>query len=287
VRNKSPFLLLVSVCFVIINSCSWLDKDVQIPSYIYIPSYTFEALPGDGTSSHNITDAWVFVDGQKIGAFELPATIPVLASGEVTVEIFPGIKLNGTAATRAVYTFYSRYTASHTLYSDSVIPIQPNATYVEGLSFDFIEDFESVGIIFEKTTRSDTIMMKSDDSLNVFEGLYAGHVVLEGSKDFFEVKSLNNYVLPQAGGFSFVELNCKSTVPFYIGVNANEFNFSTQHPIVVITPSDTWKKLYINLTPTVSRLQNAINFSLFFAAQLDSDETAGEIWIDNIKLLHY
>jgi len=268
-------------------SCEWIDKEVEVPSYIYIPQYSFEAMPTDGSSSHNITDAWVFVNGQKIGAFELPATIPILASGECDIIIFPGIKLNGTGATRAVYTFYTRYEAKHTLYKDSVITIQPTATYVDNLMFDFIEDFESVGIVFDKTPRSDTILMKTDNPLHVFEGLYSGHIVIEGNRDFAEFKSISSYNLPKYGGFSFVEIDCKSTCPFYIGIYANDITFATQHPIVVITPSDNWKKIYVNLTPTVSRLQNSLDFDIFIAAQLEEGVQKGEIWIDNVKLVYY
>jgi hypothetical protein len=269
------------------SSCSWLDRDIQIPSYIYIPSYTFEAMPTDGSSSSNISDAWVFVNGQKIGAFELPATIPVLASGKCDLEIFPGIKLNGTSATRAAYTFYTKYSAQHELFPDSVITIQPHATYAEGLQFAFIEDFESVGIIFEKTLRSDTLMVKSNDPQHVFEGLYSGYIAVDAARPFCEVESLNSYQLSQTGGFSFVEIDCKSTMHFYIGVMANEAGYTTQHPIIVITPSDTWKKIYVNLTPTVSRLQKAYSFNIFIAAQLDQSETKGEVWIDNVKLIHH
>ncbi len=287
VKKHYPQLFIFLTLQLLVTSCSWFENDVQVPSYIHIPEYTFEAIPSEGTSSYNITDAWVYVNGQKIGAFELPATVPVLANGNCEIDIFPGIKLNGTAATRAVYTFYTRFSTSAVLYPDSTITIIPSSVYVNGLSFDFIEDFESVGVIFEKTNRSDTTLHKINDPQNVLEGLYSGHIALETDRPFCEVNSLNSYTLPQGGGFSFIELDCKSTIPFFIGVNANEFGFSTQHPIVVITPSDKWKKIYVNLTPTVSRLQSAINFNIFIASQLEDGDTEGKIWIDNIKLLHY
>jgi hypothetical protein len=286
VKKNYPRVIFVTLSL-FFSACTWLDNEVQIPSYVHIPEYHFQALPGEGTSSHNITDAWVFVNGQKIGAFQLPATVPVLASGKSTFDIFPGIKLNGIAATRAIYTFYSRYTSDVELYPDSMITIIPSCTYVDGLSFDFIEDFESIGVVFDKTDRSDTTLMKTDDAEHVFEGQYSGYIALENNITFFEAKSINAYSLPKTGGFSFIEINCKSTIPFVVGLFANEFNYSTRNPIVVVTPSDNWKKIYVNLTPTVSRFQQAFNFNVLIAAQLDETETQGRIWIDNIKLLHY
>jgi hypothetical protein len=277
-------LLFLSATFA---GCSWFDRDIQIPSYIRIESIDFNALSGEGTSSNNIVDAWVFVDGQKIGAFQLPATIPVLASGNSEVIIFSGIELNGTAATRAVYTFYNQYSASVHLIPDSVVVIEPQTSYVENLTFEFIEDFESVGIVFEKTARSDTTINKTDDSSHVFEGSYCGEIFIDTERDFFEVQSIDSYELPQGGGFTFVEINCKSTIPFTVGVFANEYTFSTQHPVVVITASETWKKIYVNLTPTISRLQSAIDFNIFITAYLEEGAAEGQIWIDNVKLIHY
>ncbi len=287
IRKYTPAGLIILFSGMFFSACSWFDKDVEIPSYIRIESFEFQALPGEGTSSHNIVDAWVFVDGQKIGAFQLPATIPVLASGNSELIVFPGIELNGTAATRAVYTFYSQYSVTTNLIPDSVIEISPQSTYIENLKFEFIEDFESVGVVFEKTSRSDTILNKIDDSTHVFEGDYCGEIFIDAERDFFEVTSIDSYELPQGGGFTFVELNCKNTIPFTVGVFANEYTFSTQHPIVVVTPSDKWKKIYVNLTPTVSRLQSAIDFNVFITAYLEEGTAEGQIWIENIKLIHY
>ena len=63
-----------------------------------------------GSNFKAITDAWVYVDDGLIGAFELPATIPVLAEGKHKLEIRPGIKLNGISSTRAPYPFYQPIT---------------------------------------------------------------------------------------------------------------------------------------------------------------------------------
>ena len=169
-------LLFLTATF---TGCSWLDKDIEIPSFIRIESFDFQALPGEGTSSSKIVDAWVFVNGQKIGAFQLPATIPVLASGNSEVIVFPGIELNGTAATRAVYTFYNQYSVRVELFPDSVLLLNPQIDYVDNLNFEFIEDFESAGIVFEKTSRSDTIINKIDDAVHVFEGTYCGEIFID------------------------------------------------------------------------------------------------------------
>ncbi len=278
-------MLFIFVC--IISSCAWLDKDVIVPSYIHIPSYTFEAATDEGTSSHNIVDAWLFVNGNKVGAFELPATIPVIDSNYCDIIIYPGIKLNGTASTRAIYTFYTRTEVNAFLSPDSIITFTPNANYVKGITFNFIEDFESVGIVFEKTERSDTILHKTDDPNQVFEDNYSGYFALEGTRTYCELKTVTSYNLPKtAGKFSFLEINCKSNVDFIIGIIANEYNFSTIYPVVNITPSQNWKKIYINLTPTVFNNLHASSFDIFISAELPTGVQKAEVWLDNIKLIN-
>ncbi len=286
-KKSTPFLLVLFFISFFLKSCSWFDKEVQVPAYIYIPAYTFEASSGEGTSSHNITDAWVYVNDQKIGAFELPAMIPVLESGDCNIKVYAGIKLNGTAATRAAYTFYNFFEQDVYLIPDSIISIAPHTTYLEGLTFEFIEDFETVGLVFEKTQNSDTTINKINDPVHVFEGTSSGEIALAGSIRNCMIKTIDHYELPKTGGFSFIELNCKGTIPFVVGVYANMVNFSTAHEIVYVTPSETWKKLYINLTPTVSRHQSALDFDIFIATGLSEEENSGKVWLDNIKLVRY
>ena len=65
-------------------SCNKFDGDQTIPAYIHIEKITLADNPiiSEGSLSNRITDAWVYVDDELIGAFELPATFPVLKKGE-------------------------------------------------------------------------------------------------------------------------------------------------------------------------------------------------------------
>src|SRR3989337_3990814 len=83
------------------------NKEEPIPSYIHIDAinlstnYTIE-----GSSSNKILNAWIYIDDQSVGAFELPCTVPVLAVGSHEIKIQAGIKENGIDATRIYYPFY-------------------------------------------------------------------------------------------------------------------------------------------------------------------------------------
>lgn len=78
-----------------------------MPSYLYIEKIGLNTQYEQGTASHKITDAWVYVDETLIGAFELPATIPILTEGLKKITIRPGIKLNGISNTRAIYPYFT------------------------------------------------------------------------------------------------------------------------------------------------------------------------------------
>lgn len=268
------------------SGCEIINPEESIPSYIRIDSFSFQVQAGEGTESHLITDAWVYIDGQKCGVYELPCTFPVLYEGEHTIQILPGIKLNGIAATRAIYPFYTSYSTTTALVKDSIIAIKPNCQYESTLVFEMIEDFENGGVLFDELSQSDTTLERTSDPSQVFEGSYSGYVVLDSTDDLFLVKSVYSYNLPQANKYNFLELNFKTNNSIYIGVVSNESTQSIMHPIVVLNPTSEWKKIYINLTPTVSRETDALSFSIFIGAEPDVDISKVEIYLDNIKLIH-
>lgn len=271
---------------VMLNSCSWFVDEIPIPSYIHIPYFVFRANDFEGSSSSKIVDSWVFVNGKKIGAFEMPATFPVLDSGMSEIIIFPGIMLNGISATRAIYVFYKPDTFFIDLKPNNVQTIIPQTSYASNTNFKFIEDFESLGLLFTKATRSDTIINIVDDMDLVFEGNRSGEIVLTRTRDYFEAHTVEHYSLPTLGKFSFLEFDCKPSIHFTVGVYVHDYSSTTMHSIVIITPSKEWKKIYVNLTPVIARFPASSNFSIYFAAEYDASVEENRILIDNIKLLH-
>lgn len=267
-------------------SCEIINPEEEIPSYVRIDSFAFHVQTGEGSMSHMITDAWVYIDGEKCGVYELPCTFPVLYEGQHTIEILPGIKLNGISATRGIYPFYTHFSTTTDLIKDSIIIIKPECNYQSAIVFELIEDFESGGILFDEMSTSDTTLERTSDPSKVFEGMYSGYVVIDNAEDLFMVKTINAYDLPQANQYNFLELNFKTNNSIYIGVIGNEPSQSIMHPILVLNPTDVWKKIYINLTPTISRETDAIDFNIFIGAELDDGNEKAEIFIDNIKLIH-
>ena len=154
--HKSFFTFFVLVFLFFWSSC---DLKVAIPSYIHIDymAVSTSAHPLYGSSSSKITDVWVYADDQPIGAFELPATIPILMTGVHTVTIKPGIKIDGISELRSIYPFYMPYTASMNLVAgiNNAIKINPTVVYSSSTIFQWEEDFEQ-GISIDSANFSDT-----------------------------------------------------------------------------------------------------------------------------------
>ena len=279
------FIVIIIYTFV---SCEFIDPAEQIPSYIHIDSISLstQGHPEYGSSSHKITDAWVYVDDELIGAFELPAKFPVLSEGTHTVTIKPGIKVNGISATRSIYPFYKPYVASVKLTRDSIITLNPTITYYSSTVFKWQEAFEDGGLSLDETPFSDTTIDKTSDPTKVFEGSYSGVVHLDEARDVFECKTINSYVLPGGDSPIFLELNYKTNEQIYIGITANNSAQNTPIGILYINKTDTWNKIYINLRNAVSSSSNATDYNIFFNVHKSTDNSNAEILLDNIKLVH-
>ncbi|HEY0262319.1 MAG TPA: hypothetical protein VGB95_04790, partial [Chitinophagales bacterium] len=104
--SKSKYAVFLPFFAVLLDGCSMPNNG--IPVYIQIDSMSVQTNQStQGSASSKITDAWLYVNGEQIGVFELPAKIPVLKSGDLRVSISAGIKDNGIANTRAAYPFYA------------------------------------------------------------------------------------------------------------------------------------------------------------------------------------
>ena len=278
--------LTAVVMIVSVNSCDIINPEEPVPSYIHIDKFTLNTTSEQGSNSSKITDAWVYVDDQLIGAFELPATFPVLFDGTHNVKIKPGIKVNGIAATRAIYPFYTYYSADANLIKDSVITINPTITYNSATVFAWKEAFEDGGISIESTAFSDTIIEKTSDVNEVFEGNYSGIVHLDENRTLYEGESITNFDLPNGDAPVFLEMNYKTNSEIYMGLYANNSTQSTPFGILYLNKTDTWNKIYINLKDAVNNSISATGFQVFFHIEKSSDVSNSTILLDNIKLVH-
>ena len=282
-------MILGGLLMILQQSCEWIDEPEQIPAYIRIDNINISTTTAEqGSNSHNILDAWIFVDNQLIGAFELPKSAPVLAEGERLVEVFAGISENGIRQLPEVYPFYNRYRSTHELRAGETLTLSPTLTYDTRTKFALSSgDFEN-GNAFSEDFDGNLLTDIEISTEDVFQGNYSGRIVLTGDNPYIEVGTSNPFLLPDPiASPIYVELNYKNNIPFEIGIVGYKNNvFFNSAYIVGILPTDTWKKMYINLGDEVG-FMGAETYRISLRALKLPEVETGKIFLDNIKLLHF
>lgn len=282
----------LSFAFILlIGSCTKTSIE-EIPSYLAIDTMSISTTSFQGTASQNIFDAWVYADNELIGAFEMPAQFPVLKSGTSVLTIFAGIKLNGINETRVPYPFYQQISKTVNLEREQVTELgHMKFAYVEGTKFAWKESFEQGNLSLDPTARSEvnfvrTALPELAAAFPYETNEYAAKVVIPADTLVFECVSHDSFELPTSGTSVFLELNYKSNNPFTVGLFVNSTVVS-QRSVLVVNPSSTWNKIYINFTPTISNFTDADSFRVFFTAMKSTTDANAEIKFDNIKLVHF
>ena len=294
---KIYFLFLLLAVFGLFNSCVKNNPD---PSWIEVNEWTLEAnvnaeyAPGELT--HNITEAWVYIDDEIIGVFEVPFKIPVLKSGAAIVKIFPAIKNNGISNTKKIYPFMEEYQLAVDLIPNQTVTINPVTRYNKLTQFT-IEDFEDPAIKISNDPNSSVEITTANDPLVLkdFNGNFYGQVVLDNIADtmwvaYTDFNSIGQAGLPR-GAEVYLEIDFYNTNAATTGLLAisptsikpnQHIQLNSQNPSTV-----KWKKIYIDLREIISNSDPAAYFEQTFQALIDADDASGFIYLDNIKVVHF
>ena len=234
-----PFaFIILLIGFCLLPSCEIINPDEEIPAYIHIPAYTLTTSFDQGSASHNITDAWVYLNDDIQGVYELPVTFPVLGSGDQKLTIRPGIKINGIASTRIAYPFFTESVLNVTLEPTVIDTLQLSTTYKTASKFAWIEDFESPGISIESLPFSDTSLLKTSEQDKVFEGISSGRIVLDENRKAYHGASVDAFKLPGGLTPSYLELDFKTNHPFVVGLIANGSGSTNVLEILVLNTTE-------------------------------------------------
>lgn len=288
-------LLSILVFTFVLQSCEIINPSEEIPSYIRVDEAILDITDvTQGSASHNISDCWLYVNGDMIGVFEIPFEVPVLASGEVHIEIEPGIHSSGRDAMREVYSMLTNYYVDTVLQAGQTTKLTPHYSYRQGVQFLLEESFDQIGYKFE-TDDSSTY-----DFTVTQEGALEGnsmHVVLPKSDytGHFECKTTDVYSL-QNNGITYLEMSYKCNDCFNFGmfglVESVTSVQGVRENILTLYPTNgNWKHVYLSLREAISKSASTDGkFQPFYTAiRVDTLSHVGEnseIFIDNIKLLH-
>jgi len=265
------------VALLMISACEKEEENPNtIPAYLKIDTITLD----ENNVTTNITDAWVYINDQLQGVYELPATFPVLKDDIQTLRIKAGIKSNGIASSRIAYPFYAPYYEDISFSPNETKTISPIVSFTREIDDIFIENFEGSGLKIDTDSLSFT-----RSYINGIDGYYGG-ITLQDSMFLSEITTFLLLDLPQAGAPVFLELDYKCNTEFLVGVYINYPQSVIQKDLLWINPKQDWNKIYINLTQTISEGINATSFKVFIGMKRDFSLEKNELYIDNLTVVY-
>ena len=293
VKFLFPIALSLGVLF--LSGC-FKGKGPSVPAYIYVESIPLIITDAStqGSGSTNIKDAWITVDGQLIGTNNLPALLPVILDEAFTqhdIRIAAGILDNGITSTRTRYPFYLPYEITKELSPGEIDTLSPFVYYDSDATIRWIEDFDQNGISLggDKDNNEDTFIEKTQEQ--VFEGTNSGKLIFDDSTNLCAVESSLQFTNLQPDGTSFpvyLEMDYRTDVNIEIALTMyqNSILIDTDYIGGVKSSTGAWKKVYFNFTERVLGT-GADEFGLVFRSFKNDSVPDPNVYIDNIKLLHY
>ncbi len=270
------------------------DPEEPIPAYLKIEPFSVDAT--GGAAWQKITEAWVYAGNEFLGGYSLPALVPVLAEGNVDLQIFPGVRENGQTATPGLYPFLDRFESTVSLTAGQTTVVQPATRYTASAIFPWQEDrttFDLNSLVLENRD-GDTATAYRISADGAFEGRSV-NMQVDTAHRLIEIATEPVENLPNTGDRPvWLELHYRNNIPFELwllgsqGSNTNELS----QAIFQFAPSEQWNKIYFNLTDYLVNLQQT-QHRLFFRVLLPVDnsgkplQASGEVYLDNIRLVHF
>lgn len=274
-------------CILLLTAC---DEPEQLPVYLHIEEVEVQTDSElQGSNSSKVSTVWVFANEQPIGAYDLPAYIPVLSPSTMKISIQAGIPRSGIFSTRVVYPFYTLTSKVFEVEPLDTVSYRPVVTYKEDIKFKLVTDFES-GNPFRETDNSDYLDIIADPT-KVFEGSRSARVQLKGNNKTFDISSLSHFELPVENVASYLEFDYQFDyyVELFIEGRITSNNTAIQNRIVVINPKTEWNKFYADLSDSVQALQRDYgvdDFKIVFRSTIPDSVAVANFYWDNVKLLH-
>jgi hypothetical protein len=272
-------------------------KNNPDPSWLEVTQWTLLSNTGlsgaEGELTHNFSDAWVYIDDEVIGVFEVPFKIPILKSGPCTIKLYPTVRNNGIAATKKIYPFMEVYEVNTELIQKQTITINPVTRYNSMSQFS-IEDFEdplNLNIMVDQNTSAIKSTPTSNIDLESFNGNFYGLIQLNQT-DSSWIASTQNQLFINKGRDAYLEVDYYNTNSITTGlIYVKPDNTTQNNPNIRLQTQDSstirWKKIYIDLKELIGYAPNGSNFLQSFIATLDEGKSEGEIRIDNIKVVYF
>lgn len=283
-RSQPLSILGLLAIFLTFTGCP-PDTDL-VPAFVTVDGFNLRT-PNQGEPTSDIPEVWVFADAEFIGVFGLPARIPVPKAGSTQMRFEPGVRQNGVSAAPEPYDFYTPVNLTLDLapgetIAVGILPI----TYKPEVRFSIFETFEP-GVV-----RAFTDVINGTGTLAptrelVRSGDFSGKIRVTADNPVFEVASAESFFgLTGTRRYVWLEMDFLSAAEGRIGVSGDN-GLSTQSLFDPgFRPREQWTKIYFNITDIIVDLRlDPVQINL--AAILPQGLEEGDVYLDNIKLIHF
>lgn len=295
ITKRLTYILFLTLVGVYAQSCAIFDRKEPIPAWITIDSFNLRDNPNvdEGSLSEDITDAWVFINEEMIGIFELPATIPILDEGDRRLLVGPGIKVSTISTLRDNYLFFEGHEQNIELIRGETLRIEPTTRYRNTdnmYEYRLIEDFEDGFINVETTELSNGEILRTTDPAFVYEGIGSGMVTVVDSVTAVSIRT-ENMELPQLGKTVFLEMDYYTDYPLVVGLYVDNGGVRDQIiDYLTLNPLEEdgirFRKAYVSLTSTLSQAINPQSVYVYFTPNISANsQENGKVILDNLKIM--
>ncbi len=281
--KKNFSFVLIIVYMPLLMQLSSCHKDSATPSYVQVNPFVLKIdTAAQGSASNNIQDVWLYVNEQPLGAYQLPAKIPIIAEGSSQLLLSPGILKGGITTMHIQYPFYTAYLDTVVLTKSQTTVITPVVKYIDSAKFHLNETFEN-GSSFLKLMGDTTIYRDNQPSERLWSQWY-GKITLTPTNDTVEVYT-PAFTLPY-NSIVFIEMNYKCDLPITVGLLVNNASGGEKYWVETLNAHSTWNKIYIDISDAVTQEQGTSYGIIIKAGNTIGDITSPQnIYLDNIKLI--
>ncbi len=291
INYKNIFLPAVAAV-ALLQGC---DKPESTPAYLTVNPFVVNEQGGAGWQK--ITEGWVYVDGELLGGFTLPATIPVLEEGEKKVEIFPGVKVNGQDDSPGVYQMMNRHAQNVTFVPANTALVTPATSYDPGTYFVWPQEettFDGLASIQIENRDGDAATSFAITTAAGFDGKGI-EIKVDTAHALIEIATESVPLDNNGGKNIWLEMQYRTDIPFsfqLVGDNDGQFEEAIGIYLFNVTENNGWNKIYFNLRDYVVALKKT-NYRLYFRVPLPRDgngqytSTTGTVHIDNLRLISF
>ena len=287
IRALSACLWVVG-CVAVLSGC--IEQWEGQPHFVHLEGIAFVPEANQGEPTSRIEEVWVYSETDVLGAFPLPADIPLNPSelGEsTTLTLSAGIRANAISSTRQPYPFYDVVEVPLSLDYGGRDTLAMEVGYTDWTEVVIAEDFETANR-FEPAVTSTADIVRTQSEQWVLDGTSSGLIVLDAEHQVLISSTNEQQYNLQSNGPVWLELDYACTQPFWVGLYVKNTVNAQRIPILVLNSTEGERnKIYLDLDPVVRTTPDATHYEITLDAYYDGSADSTTVIVDNFKLLRY